>query len=124
MWKRKTRYGPILNAVLVSALALLGGAWHVWAQPADTVVKIHVKRFDFAPSEIRLKKGVPVVLEFDNDDVVMGFSAPDLGARADVPVGKVTRVRLVPMKTGTFTFFCDVFCGTGHEEMTGTIMVE
>jgi len=29
----------------------------------------------------------------------------------------------VPDKTGTFTFVCDIFCGTGHEEMDGTIEV-
>ena len=29
----------------------------------------------------------------------------------------------MPDKTGKFTFSCDVFCGDGHEEMTGTIVV-
>lgn len=93
------------------------------AQPADQVIKIGVKKFDYTPNEIRLKKGVPVVLEFTNADVIMGFSAPDLGARADILPGKVTRLRIVPGKAGTFAFFCDIFCGTGHEDMTGTITV-
>ena len=65
----------------------------------------------------------PVVLEFTDTDVIMGFSAPDLGARTDILPGKVTRVRIVPGKAGTFAFFCDIFCGTGHEDMTGTITV-
>jgi cytochrome c oxidase subunit II len=29
----------------------------------------------------------------------------------------------VPDKTGTFIFVCDVFCGSGHERMQGTITV-
>ena len=33
------------------------------------------------------------------------------------------RVRVVPEKVGTFDFHCDVFCGSGHEEMAGRIMV-
>ena len=70
-----------------------------------------------------LAKGAPVVLEFHNDSVMMGFSAPELGLRTDIPPGKITRLRLVPDKTGTFEFFCDIFCGSGHEEMTGTIIV-
>ncbi|HXD51403.1 MAG TPA: cytochrome c oxidase subunit II, partial [Burkholderiales bacterium] len=37
--------------------------------------------------------------------------------------GKTTRLRLVPDKTGTFVFLCDVFCGTGHEEMNGKLIV-
>ena len=43
--------------------------------------------------------------------------------RADIVPDKVTRVRFVPDKTGTFTFLCDIFCGTKHEEMNGKIKV-
>jgi cytochrome c oxidase subunit II len=35
----------------------------------------------------------------------------------------VSTLRLTPDKTGTFTFACDVFCGSGHEDMTGTLIV-
>src|SRR5262249_33544347 len=94
------------------------------AQPAEQVIRITVKRYDFVPGEIRLKKGVPVVLEFAPADVPMGINAPDLNIRADIPTGKPTRIRVVPEKAGTFAFFCDVFCGSGHEDMTGTIIVE
>jgi cytochrome c oxidase subunit 2 len=53
----------------------------------------------------------------------MGFNVPDLGARADILPGQVARVRLVPDKVGTFEFHCDIFCGSGHEQMSGTIVV-
>jgi cytochrome c oxidase subunit 2 len=53
----------------------------------------------------------------------MGFNAPDFGVRADIIPGQVARVRLVPDKVGTFTFLCDIFCGSGHETMSGTITV-
>ena len=56
-------------------------------------------------------------------DVLMGFSAPDFDVRADIVPGQVARLRLVPDKVGTFTFLCDVFCGSGHETMNGTITV-
>lgn len=64
-----------------------------------------------------------MILEFTTLDVLMGFKVPDLGVRADIIPGKVTRVRLVPGKVGTFPFLCDIFCGSGHENMTGTIVV-
>jgi cytochrome c oxidase subunit 2 len=35
-----------------------------------------------------------------------------------------TRVNITPTKPGEFVFFCDVFCGDGHEEMAGTLLVE
>ena len=37
--------------------------------------------------------------------------------------GKFARVRLNPHKVGTFTFLCDIFCGTKHEEMNGRLTV-
>jgi len=66
---------------------------------------------------------VPVVLELTTADVLMGFNAPDFAVRADIIPGQVARVRLVPDKVGTFAFLCDIFCGSGHETMSGTITV-
>ena len=53
----------------------------------------------------------------------MGFSVPDFNVRADIVPGQVARVRLTPDKAGTFTFLCDIFCGSGHETMSGTMVV-
>ena len=93
------------------------------AQPKEQVIKILARRFTYSPNQLKLKKGVPVVLEFTSADVIMGFSAPDFQTRADIVPGQVTRVRLVPDKEGTFTFLCDIFCGSGHETMSGSIIV-
>jgi cytochrome c oxidase subunit 2 len=65
-----------------------------------------------------------VVLELFAPEVEMGFSAPDLGIDADLPPGKPVRLELTPAKAGEFEFACDVFCGSGHEEMTGVIKVQ
>jgi cytochrome c oxidase subunit 2 len=92
-------------------------------QPEEQVIKILARRFTYTPNKLSLKKGVPVVLELTSADVLMGFNAPDFDVRADVIPGKVARVRLVPDKVGTFTFLCDIFCGSGHETMSGTITV-
>ena len=37
--------------------------------------------------------------------------------------GRTTRLPLTPDKAGTFTFLCDIFCGSGHETMNGTLTV-
>ena len=93
------------------------------AEPKEQIIKITAKRFNYTPAEVTLKKGVPVILEFTTMDVFMGFNLPDFGVRADIVPGKATRLRLVPDKLGTFIFLCDVFCGTGHEEMNGKVTV-
>ncbi len=97
------------------------------AKPKDQgerVVPIKVKRFEYVPKEVTLKKGVPVVLELKSLDVPHGFNLPDLGVRADVLPGQRARVHIVPKQTGRFVFHCDIFCGTGHEDLEGIIVVK
>ncbi|HJY79278.1 MAG TPA: cupredoxin domain-containing protein [Burkholderiales bacterium] len=109
-----------------AALGLASIASYVAAQPAqpkEKVIHIDAKRFDYTPGEVTLKKGEAVILELTSSDVLMGFNLPDFNVRADVVPDKVTRVRFVPDKTGSFTFLCDVFCGTKHEEMNGRLTV-
>jgi cytochrome c oxidase subunit 2 len=113
---------------IAAAIVVLGAASLVTYAVAQAalrakVIKIVAKRFDYGPAHLTLKKGVPVVLELTTRDVFMGFNLPDFNVRADIVPEKVTRVTFVPDKTGTFTFLCDVFCGTGHEQMQGTLTV-
>ena len=109
--------------VAAAAVAGMGTVAYVAAQPAERVIRIVAKKFEFLPHEVTLKKGVPVVLEFTTADVVMGFNAPDFKVRTVILPGKVAQVRIVPQETGSFEYLCDVFCGSGHEEMTGKIIV-
>jgi cytochrome c oxidase subunit 2 len=93
------------------------------AQSQERVVKILARKFTYEPDEIALKAGEPVVLELTTADVHMGLKCVELGLRADILPGQVTRLHLTPMKAGDFPFFCDVFCGDDHELMNGLIRV-
>jgi cytochrome c oxidase subunit 2 len=93
------------------------------ARSEERVVRIASRKFVFEPDEVTLKRGEPVVLELTTADVHMGFKSVDLGLRADILPGQVTRLRLTPEKTGSFPFFCDVFCGEDHELMGGVLRV-
>ena len=115
------------RVALAVAGLLIGGTTlgaRAIAQPGEQVIKVVARRFTYSPNVITLKKGVPVVLELTTADVLMGFDAPDFNARADIVPGQTTKLRLVPDKVGTFTFLCDIFCGDGHEDMSGTLIVE
>jgi len=115
----------LIPAIFLLVLALAASAAGVRAQAEEDgqVIKITAKRFEYNPNEITVKKGAPVTLEFTSLDRLHGFSCPDLGIRTDIPPGKASLVRFVPEKTGTFDFHCDIFCGEGHENMTGKIIV-
>jgi cytochrome c oxidase subunit 2 len=90
---------------------------------AEQIVRISASNFDFTPSVITVKKGVPVRLEFVSQDRRHGFKLLELHLRADITPGTMETIRFVPDKVGTFTFYCDVFCGDGHESMAGTLKV-
>ncbi len=90
---------------------------------AEQVIQVSASKFEFAPNVIKLKKGIPVILEFTSTDVIMGFNAPDFRSRITIVPGMKTRVRIVPQEIGNFVFFCDIFCGDGHEDMTGLLSV-
>jgi cytochrome c oxidase subunit 2 len=93
------------------------------APAAEQVIHITARNFEFSPGMITVKKGVPVVLELSSADRKHGFRLRAFGVRADIKPGGVSRVSFTPDRTGRFTFSCDVFCGEGHEEMTGTLVV-
>jgi cytochrome c oxidase subunit 2 len=118
--KRRT----LLGGIAAGALAAATGGAALRAFAAERVIPIKARKFTYEPDEIVLKLNEPAVLEFTSADVVMGFSAPDFKVRATIIPGQTARVRIVPDKTGTFVFHCDVFCGDGHEDMDGTIRVE
>ena len=110
-------------ALIGLAIGISAVATYAVAKPKERVIRITAKRFDYTPGKLTLKKGEAVIFEFTSKDVLMGFNLPDFNLRADIVPGKVTRVRFVPDKTGTFTFLCDIFCGTKHEDMNGKITV-
>ena len=118
------------NASFLSILVILfimnSIAANIFADDqAEQTIKITAKKFEYSPKEIRIKKGVPVILELTSLDRIHGFTVPDLGGiRATIEPGKVTLVRIVAPNAGTYEFHCDIFCGDGHEGMSGTIVVE
>lgn len=91
--------------------------------PSEKVIRVTAKNFEFSPGEIKVKKGEPLVLEFTSTDRAHGFYLPDFGVETKIKPGAVTRVSFTPGLTGKFNFACDVFCGSGHEEMSGTLVV-
>ncbi|MDW3685404.1 cupredoxin domain-containing protein [Cupriavidus sp. CV2] len=118
------REGISRRRALCCLLALAGGTPLLHsAAAAPRVIKVHARKFVFTPNRIALRVGEPVVFELTAQDVIMGFSVPDLGIRADLPPGKVVRVSALPKVAGSFGFLCDIFCGSGHETMNGVIEV-
>lgn len=89
----------------------------------ERTIHIGVRRFAWDPKIIRAKEGELVRLVVHNADVKHGLAIPELGVNEDIPEeGAVITFRAT--KKGTFDFFCSVYCGVGHAEMRGSLVVE
>ena len=116
---RRILYGLMLAFAGLAASA----ATLALAAPEPQVIHLTVKRFGYSMNEITVKRGLPVVIEIVSQDVLHGFYIPDLDQRTDVEPGKVNRVAFTPEKAGRFDFLCDIFCGEGHGEVHGVLIV-
>ena len=114
---RRTAVGAIGTALIFGCATTLA-----LAKP-PRVIKVVAKKFVFVPASIRVRQGESVQLQLTAPEVPMGFSLPDFGVRTDIVPGQVAKVDLTPDKAGSFTFLCDVFCGAGHEDMNGLLVV-
>ncbi|MTW09117.1 cytochrome c oxidase subunit II [Pseudoduganella eburnea] len=101
--------------------ALMAGAR---AAAADAPrIQVTARKFQFTPNPIVIPRGVDVILEITAVDFMHGFSVPELKFRTDLMPGRVTRIPLRINHAGPVDFLCDNFCGDGHEEMNGRILV-
>ena len=113
----------LLRTGALFGLIAAAGRIAVHAQGKPRVIPIVAQKFTYEPAEVTLKVNEPVVFQLTTRDVVMGFSVPDFNVRATIVPGQTAEVPMTPTKTGQFTFLCDVFCGSGHENMEGTLRV-
>jgi cytochrome c oxidase subunit II len=80
--------------------------------------------FEFDPPSITVKQGESVRLKIQSLDVTHGFAIPEFNVNSHLKAGEETVVEFTPDKKGTYTFYCSVFCGHGHQDMKGTLVVE
>lgn len=113
----------MLRCVGIAGVGILGLRYVAEAQTQPRIIAIKARKFTYEPDVVVVKLQESVILRLTTDDVVMGFSLPDFGVRATIIPGQVIDLPLTPTKAGEFVFVCDVFCGTGHENMDGTLRV-
>ena len=117
--------GTIAKSVFFGCLAMSSLLLSGFAPSADAPrrIEVSVKKFAYAPSEITLKKGEPVVLVLTSEDVSHGLKFKELGLDAKFSKGKPGELAITPDKVGDFVGHCSVFCGSGHGSMTLTLHV-
>ncbi len=77
-----------------------------------------------AGGDLHLALGKPVKVLLRSIDVVHDFYVPEFRAKMDLMPGLVTYFWFTPTKTGTFEALCAAFCGVGHSQMRGSVVVD
>ena len=115
------KYRRLAIAALFAAIS--GFPLLTLAQPAPKRIEITASQFSFAPGEIALKKGQPVLLVLKSQDVAHGLRVRELNVALKVNDHGTAQVQFTPPKAGDFVGHCYVFCGRGHGSMVLTVHV-
>ncbi|AQT69547.1 Cytochrome c oxidase subunit 2 [Anaerohalosphaera lusitana] len=92
-------------------------------QDGVRVVEVTAKQFRFEPGRIVVKKGENVKLKITSVDVTHGFALNEFGIDVKLEPEKPVEVTLTAKEAGTYPFQCSVYCGRGHMQMDGELVV-
>jgi plastocyanin len=113
----------ILSAAVVLA-ALLEPTRAPGEPPTSRSFEITASRFQYEPARLEVSEGDAVRLTLHSTDTTHGFGIKELKVEAVIPKGgEPVTVEFVADQAGTFEFFCTEYCGAGHRNMRGTLVV-
>ena len=94
------------------------------AQDGPREIPIVAKRFTFEPARVEVTEGEHVRLVVSSADGVHGVEIKKFKVNKKVPRGgdQVT-IDFVASAPGEYSILCSEYCGNGHEEMKGTLVV-
>ncbi|MEK6910444.1 MAG: cupredoxin domain-containing protein [Nanoarchaeota archaeon] len=110
--------GVVSNNDEGSDLASSGSGAVIQADGNTKVISISAQKYDYTPGTITVKKGDHVRMVLVNKDTQHGIVIPGFNVKG------MDSVEFTADKAGTFEFRCPTFCGSGHREMKGTLIVE
>lgn len=110
-------------------LANTGSEWlledgitpEVAAPPGD--VYLVARQFAWFPT-LKLRSGETYRLHVSSADVQHGFSLLPMNMNFQVVPGYDHVITMKPQAPGTYPIVCNEFCGIGHQNMVGKIIVE
>jgi cytochrome c oxidase subunit 2 len=101
-----------------------GSAVRTLAQDTPRVIEVVAKRFAFEPARIEVTEGEPVKLLVRSGDGVHGIEIKKFNVDKKVPRGgEPVTIEFVASAAGEFPILCSEYCGDGHEDMKGMLVV-
>ena len=95
------------------------------AQAAEPrVIEVVAKRFTWEPAEIQVTVGERVRLVLRTADGLHGIELKKFKVSKEIPRGnKPVMVEFTADAAGRFPFLCSEYCGDGHDDMKGMLVV-
>jgi cytochrome c oxidase subunit 2 len=90
---------------------------------SQRVIKMKARQFEFEPNRIVVKKGEKVRLEVITEDVTHGIKIEAFDINTELKPDKIETITFIANKSGQFHFHCSVYCGKGHADMHGKLIV-
>ena len=88
------------------------------------MIEIQARRYAFDPPTIDIAAGEPVRLVVRSADGLHGLAIERLAIRREIPRGgDAIVVDFVAKDAGRYPIVCSEYCGSGHEQMRGTLVV-
>lgn len=85
---------------------------------------------DSVVNEMHLPKGKQVTIDLTSAEpditksVIHSFWVPEFRVKQDMIPGMIVPIHFTPTRDGTYRIVCTEFCGLGHSEMVGKVVVE
>ncbi|HYE85599.1 MAG TPA: cupredoxin domain-containing protein [Vicinamibacterales bacterium] len=94
------------------------------AQGEPRTIEVVAKRFAFEPAQIDVTEGERVRLVIKSADGVHGVEIKKFRVNKKVPRGgEPITIEFVASAAGQFPILCSEYCGNGHEDMKGMLVV-
>ncbi|HMG34782.1 MAG TPA: DUF5777 family beta-barrel protein [Blastocatellia bacterium] len=121
----KTRSARTRLGLVLSFFALSGVAYAADEPDPQTPreIKVIARKFAFVPKTIQVKKGEKIRLLVTSEDVDHGIAIKEYDIDQVIKAKQTKTIEFTADRAGKFEFVCSVFCGDGHPDMTGELIV-
>jgi cytochrome c oxidase subunit 2 len=87
-------------------------------------IEVLAKRYAFEPAVIEAVEGERLRILVKSGDGLHGFEIKKFKVAKEIPRGSESVViEFTASEPGKFPILCSVFCGDGHDDMKGTLIV-
>jgi len=87
------------------------------------VIELKARKFAFDPATVIVKQGEKIQLRVTSEDVMHGIAIADYDIERKLPPNETQVIEFTAGNAGRHHFHCSVFCGSGHGDMHGELVV-